>query len=270
MMNGKRKTLTVIGLVVFGVIMWQHHANDEHIRLTSLLALGVFYAGLYALLGGESKPRNWRRIMRVTSLIVAGLVVIGALIGATIYTQQREATRQWHIESEKREQTGKIEEEKREQAKQAQNLAKEKREQAEKQAEQLVIEASRHRIKPSEIDVIDLRVQYSEASLEIEEPHSFGIFDDLIPSKSTHYRLTGRIRNRSNHTLNSITLMVRLYEKEGLPDILGEETLQINVGVPPHQTRAIGSPISLDDSPQLAQYALKYAITEIRGSTKKD
>ena len=52
-MNRKRKVLTVAGLVVFAVIVV---LNEDHIRLTTLLVFGSFYAGLYALLGGEDEP----------------------------------------------------------------------------------------------------------------------------------------------------------------------------------------------------------------------
>jgi hypothetical protein len=69
-MNRKRKVLTVIGLVVFGVVMWGHIANNEQLRLTTLLSLGVFYAGFYALLGGQSKPHNWRRIIKWTGIML--------------------------------------------------------------------------------------------------------------------------------------------------------------------------------------------------------
>jgi hypothetical protein len=80
--------------------------------------------------------------------------------------------------------------------------------------------------------------------------------------------LHGRIRNRSTHTLNSITLRVQFYEKDGSPDILGDKTVRIQVNVPAHQTREISWPISFEGAPQLTEYAWKYAITEIRGGQK--
>jgi hypothetical protein len=58
---------------------------------------------------------------------------------------------------------------------------------------------------------------------------------------------------------------VQLREKES-SDILGEQTVQIRVEVPPHQTRAINETIYFDNPPQLTHYAWTYAITEIRGS----
>jgi hypothetical protein len=59
---------------------------------------------------------------------------------------------------------------------------------------------------------------------------------------------------------------VLLREKEGSQDILGQQTVQIRVEVPPHQTRAIHQTIYFDNPPQVRQYAWTYAITEIRGS----
>jgi hypothetical protein len=109
-------------------------------------------------------------------------------------------------------------------------------------------EASKHRITSSEIDLIDLRLGR--------------------PQYGTYYSLTGRIRNRAAHnrTLNSITLIVTLREKEGSPDIVGQQTVQINVEVPPRQTRAINETIRFDNSPQLTQHGWDYFISEIRGS----
>jgi len=111
-------------------------------------------------------------------------------------------------------------------------------------------EASKHRITESEIDLIDLRL----------DPPQF-------PSNFAGFYLTGRIRNRAAHnrTLNSITLTVLLREKEGSQDILGQQTVQIRVEVPPHQTRAIHQTIYFDNPPQVRQFAWTYAITEIRG-----
>ena len=246
-MNKKRKILTVAGMVVFGMIMWSHYTNDEHIRLTTLLAFGVFYAGLYALLGGESKPRNWRRIIKVTGLIVAGLVVIAGSIGAIIYIHNQELTRQWHIESEKRERAEKIE--------------KEKKEQAEKLEKEIEEEASKHRITSNEIDLLDLQF------LRLKSPRNDGsdpFVDPFNPfaGYKNGYVLQGRIRNRSSHTLASIKLIVKLRDKSG--DLRGEKTARIHVNAPPGQTRAIGHPIYFDDD--VYPYTWDYAITEIRGS----
>src|SRR5207249_3669509 len=73
-------------------------------------------------------------------------------------------------------------------------------------------EDSKHRITSSEIDLIDLQLGR--------------------PRYGMGYRLTGRIRNRAAHnrTLNSITLMVTLREKEG-SDILGRQKVPIRVEV---------------------------------------
>jgi hypothetical protein len=84
-------------------------------------------------------------------------------------------------------------------------------------------------------------------------------------ASSPTYFLHGRIRNRSAHTLNSITLRVQFYQTDGSPDILGDKTVRIQVNVPAHQTREISWPISFEGAPQLTEYAWKYAITEIRG-----
>lgn len=79
-MNRKRKVLTIIGLIVLGVIAWAHFENHDHVRLTTLLVPGLFYAGLYAILGGPDKPRNWRRIIKITSLILIALLAIGGSV----------------------------------------------------------------------------------------------------------------------------------------------------------------------------------------------
>jgi hypothetical protein len=57
-------------------------------------------------------------------------------------------------------------------------------------------------------------------------------------------------------------------EKEGSSDILGEETVQIPVYVPPHQTRAINATLNFGAAPKLTEYALTYAVIEIRGGIK--
>ena len=122
----------------------------------------------------------------------------------------------------------------------------EKRNEATRQAN-IEEEDSKHRITSSEIDLIDLRLGPLYA-------HGF-------------YQLTGRIRNRAAHerTLNSITLVATLREKEGSPDIVGVQTVQIRVQVPPYQTRAISETIQFPNLPQLTQPAWTYFISEIRG-----
>jgi hypothetical protein len=122
----------------------------------------------------------------------------------------------------------------------------EKRTQAKLQADN-EYEASKHRITQSEIDLIDLRLG-----------HRWG----------SSYNLIGRIRNRAAHnsTLNSIKLVMTLREREGSPDILGQETVQINVQVPSHQTREINQDIYFTNAPQLTQFTWGYYIAEIRGS----
>ena len=166
------------------------------------------------------------RRIKVIGVILAGLVVIVGLIAAIIDSH-----------------------EKKEATRQA-NIELEERKEATRQAN-IEEEASKHRITESEIDLIDLRL----------DPPQF-------PSNFAGFYLTGRIRNRAAHnrTLNSITLILLLREKEGSQDILGRQTVQIRVEVPPHQTRAIHQTIYFDNPPQVRQFAWTYAITEIRGS----
>lgn len=224
-MNRKRKILTVVALAVFGAIIWFNY--DEVTSLNAsrraaakaglnmqLLILAASYAGLFFLFGGKDaepvprRPRNWRRIIGV---ILAGLVA-AALIAAIFYSYEvagrNERSRREAIEEED----------------------------------------SKHRIRSSEIDLIDFKLGR--------------------PQYGSAYHLTGRIRNRAAHnrTLNSITLIVTLREKEGSPDILGEHKVQIRVEVPPHQTRAISETIYFANLPQLTQHAWGYFISEIRGS----
>ena len=80
-MNKKRKILTLVALVVFGVIIVRHYGNLPwdyqrfyyfsvlvHDVLFPLFALAVVYAGLFFIFGGKDtepvprRPRNWRRI----------------------------------------------------------------------------------------------------------------------------------------------------------------------------------------------------------------
>jgi hypothetical protein len=264
-MNRKRKVLTVAGLVAFAVIVWAHIANEDHIRLTTLLVFGAFYAGLYALMGGEDKPRNLRRIIKITSLIVIILITIAGSIGAILYALERETQRQRNIEHAQRAQAEKIEKEKREEAKRIAEEAKQREKEKREQAKKIEEEASRHRIKRSEIDLIDMDLQCLNSFEELETVYDIFLGD--FPIHKTH-RLTARIRNRSAHALNSITLQVRLHEKEGSSDILGEETVQIPVYVPPHQTRAINATLNFGAAPKLTEYALTYAVIEIRGGIK--
>jgi hypothetical protein len=240
-----------VALAVFSVIIALHymHFASGFVRLSNLewvdprrsdflpdvrmplFVLAVFYAGLFFLFGGkdaEPVPRRPRdwRRIKVIGVILAGLVVIVGLIAAIIDSHQRKEARRQW------------------------NIELERRKEATRQAN-IEEEASKHRITESEIDLIDLRL----------DPPQF-------PSNLAGFYLTGRIRNRAAHnrTLNCITLIVLLREKEGSQDILGQQTVQIRVEVPPHQTRAIHQTIYFDNPPQVRQYAWTYAITEIRGS----
>ena len=79
-MNKKRKILTLVALVVFGLIIFFHYYSFdtrtngftgyrgiEDVRMP-IFVLAVFYAGLFSLFGGKDaapvprRPRNWRRI----------------------------------------------------------------------------------------------------------------------------------------------------------------------------------------------------------------
>jgi hypothetical protein len=238
-MNKKRKILTLVALAVFSVIIFFHYYRFNYrwesedlprihgVRMP-LFVLAVFYAGLFFLFGGKDAEPMPRRPRTWRRIIGAILagLVIVGLIAAMIYSR---------------------EEEKRKEATRQANIEYEKR----KEAANIEEEASKHRITESEIDLIDLRL----------DPPQF-------PSNFEGFYLTGRIRNRAAHnrTLNSITLIVLLREKEGSQDILGQQTVQIRVEVPPHQTRAIHQTIYFDNPPQVRQYAWTYVITEIRGS----
>jgi hypothetical protein len=241
-MNRKRKILTVVALIAFGAVIFFHYCGwhwqlgfgewpvFRDIRMP-LFVLGVVYAGLFFLFGGkdaEPVPRRPRNRRRIIGAILAGLVIVG-LIAAIIYSHEVE---------------------KRKEAARQANIEVERRKEATRQAN-IEEEASKHRITESEIDLIDLRL----------DPPQF-------PSNFAGFYLTGRIRNRAAHnrTLNSITLIVLLREKEGSQDILGQQTVQIRVEVPPQQTRAIHQTIYFDNPPQVRQYAWTYVITEIRGS----
>jgi hypothetical protein len=210
-----------------------------------IFVLAVLYAGLFSLFGGKDaervprRPHNWRRII---GEILAGLVV-ASLIAAIVYAHDRkEVARQANIELENRKE-----------AKRQANIELERRKEAKRQ-ENIKEEASKHMITSSEIDFMDLR---------LERPQTNQFQDPFFVEG---YHLTGRIRNRSaNYKVKSITLTVTLREKEGSPDILGRQTVQIRVEVPSHQTRAISQSIFFPNLPQLTQYALTYDVTEIRG-----
>jgi hypothetical protein len=248
-MNKKQKILTVIALAVFAGIIAGHYSSPNgrygfyrsdygwyyldlsasgkygfipDVRLP-IFTLAVFYAGLFFILRGKDtdsvprRPRDWRRIKRVIliiSVIAAGLVVIGGFSAAVIqsyeYQRQQERERDAYIGDE----------------------------------------ASKHRIKASEIELSDLRM-------------STGSYNSFI---------NGRIKNHSRQELTSVTLRVSVYEKgttdKPWRDIVGEATLKINVTVPPHQSRAISESVYFKDLPKLERnrWTWGYFITEIRGS----
>jgi hypothetical protein len=257
-MNKKRRRLTLAALAAFGLIIFFHYCDPSRGRFGTggawhggryhagsiepliadvrmpLFALAVVYAGLFFLFGGQDaepvprRPRNWRRV-RISGVILGGLLVIVGLIGAIIDSheqeRQRESIRRSAIATE---QTNRERERKR-------------------VAQLQEWEESKHRITRSEIDLIDLRL----------EP---------VGNSNGEYVLSGRIRNRAahNHTLNSITLMVTLREKAG-SDILGQGTWSIRIEVPPHQTRGIFTLIEFPDLPLLRERVWNYDVTEIRG-----
>ena len=220
-MNRKRKVLTVAGLVAFAVIVWAHIANEDHIRLTTLLVLGAFYAGLYALMGGEDKPRNWRRIIKITALACAGLLVFGGLIVFVLHAQEQETTRKQQVaftQFQQRQQSDRIEKEQREQAA---AIEKEKAEQYQRISEEKEKEASRQRITQSEIDLIDLQLTGPKISWETNPFPESATFGD-ITLKHTGYPMTGRIRNRSIARSFPFPCTCSSTEKEGSRDVLGE------------------------------------------------
>jgi len=64
--------------------------------------------------------------------------------------------------------------------------------------------------------------------------------------------------------------MVTLRENAG-SDILGQQTVPIEVEVPPHQTRAILASMKFPNLPyNFTQHAWEYDVTEIRGSKGAD
>jgi hypothetical protein len=143
---------------------------------------------------------------------------------------------------------------------QAAAIEKAKKEQAKKAR----LEASRQRIKQSEIDLTDVRYEPLQR-WEQNETEYVGTSSYRV--HKTH-RVTARLPNRSAYPLTSITLKVRMYDREeSSSDILGEHTVQIRVYIPPHQTRAIKGKVNFDDAPKLAGYAFTYVITEIRGNS---
>jgi hypothetical protein len=229
-MNRKRKILTIVALAVFGSIIWFNYDG-----VTSLNA---------------SKRAAAKAGLNMQLLILAGSYAgLFFLLGGKDAEPVPRRPRNWRriigvilaglvVASLIAAIIYSLELERRKEATRQVNIEE---------------EDSKHRITSSEIDLIDLRLGR----------------DKYLWSS---YYLTGRIRNRAAHncTLNSITLIVTLREKEGSPDIVGQQTVQIRVEVPPHQTRAISETIYFYNSPELTQYAWGYFISEIRGSKGYD
>jgi hypothetical protein len=114
-------------------------------------------------------------------------------------------------------------------ATQAAKIAANSREQAAKvAANSRELEASKHRISSSEIQLVGLHV----------EPLSQHDWDLCT--------LEGRVRNRSlRYTLTGVNLTITLRDKlpSGESDIIGKEDANINVTVPPGQARELWEPV---------------------------
>jgi len=259
-MNKKRKILTLLALVAFGVIIalhyyhplynqWtypeQHHSGRtvttsklvwgwsngspliEDIRMP-VFVLAVFYAGLFFLFGGKDtdsvprRPRDWQRIKQVIlniSVFAGGLMVIAGIIGAAIesneYQQQQERARKAYIEDE----------------------------------------ASKHRIKSSEIGLKDLKL------------------DGVPYGPVGEYNVTGRVTNGSKYPLTALVLKITLTDNypDGNLEIIGEERVTFNVTVPPYQTRNIQQYVWFRNFPKPAgKYQFSYFVAETRGNEGHD
>ena len=245
-MNKKRKLLTVLALAVFGAIIFFHYCDPWfHQGRLEFGAGGAWHGGRYHAGSIEPLIADVRMPLFALAVVYAGLFfLLGGKDAEPVSRRPRNWRRIIGVVLAGLVIAGLIaaiiyfdEEEKRKEAMRQANIE---------------YEASKHRITQSEIDLIDLRLGRN----------TYGSI----------YYLTGRIRNRAAHsrTLNSITLIVTLREKDGSPDILGQQTVRIPVEVPSHQTRAINQTIYFNNSPQLTQYAWGYFITEIRGSKGHD
>ena len=255
-MNKKRRRLTLAALAVFGLIIFFHycdpwfhqgqlrfgeggawHGGRYHagsiepliadVRMP-LFALAVVYAGLFFLFGGKDaapaprRPRDWRRIKRVISIIsviAAGLAVIAGLSAGIIlghqYDARQERLRKANIE----------------------------------------YEASKHRIKPYEIGVQDLKL------------------DGVPYGPVGEYNVTGRVTNGSNYNLTALVLTITLtdnYPDKSL-EVIGQERVTFNVTIPPHQTRDIQHYVRFQNLPKpKAQYVFNTFIAETRGTKSDD
>ena len=248
-MNKKRKLLTVLALAVFGAIIFFHYCDPWfHQGQLEFGAGGAWHGGRYHAGSIEPLIADVRMPLFALAVVYAGLFF---LLGGKDAEPVPRRPPDWRrikiigvLLAGLVVIAGLI-------AAIIYSHEEEKRSEARRQAH-IEEEDSKHRITSSEIDLIDLRLGRNR----------YG----------SSYYLTGRIRNRAAHnrTLNSITLIVTLREKEGSPDILGQKTVQIRVEVPAHQTREIDQPIYFDNSPALTSYAWGYFITEIRGSKGHD
>jgi len=111
------------------------------------------------------------------------------------------------------------------------------------------IEASKHRISSSEIQLVDLDLRHQNQA------------------KWDSCMLIGRVRNHSlRHTLRRVSLKITLRDKlpSGESEIIGEEDAYINVTVPPGQTRELSTYVYFAHLPApRGQFSWSYVITEL-------
>ncbi len=93
----------------------------------------------------------------------------------------------------------------------------------------------------------------------------------LQPAYRNSYTLSGRIHNGSDaRTIEELTLTVRLYDcpTGSLGDacvVIGEDTANVPVKVPPGQTRALQGEVAYYDLPEVeGQRVWDYEVTRIR------
>jgi hypothetical protein len=239
-MNKKRKILTMMALVAFGVITALHYTPIYMVRQLyawtdfgvyayqrpfiadvhmPLFVLGVFYVGLFFIFAGEDadplprRPRNWRRIIGVIFVL---LVAAGTGAGM-IYSYEQERQRE--------------------------NIRRSKQEGA---AQQQEWEDSKHRITLPELKC-DFRANTSSS-------------------------LIGSIQNGSaTYNLTSMHLLVTLYEvqPDGGLKTVGDEKVYLyfdGKGVRPGQThQVVDKPIHFP-SISSSRIRSRCVVTDIRAS----
>jgi curved DNA-binding protein CbpA len=111
------------------------------------------------------------------------------------------------------------------------------------------LEASKHRITPSEIELVDLALK-----------ENYGGWS---------YQLTGRIRNHSvRYTVQTVLLKLTMREIQSpaASEIVGEDNVFLIVSVPPGQTRNVSGYVRFRDLPKPSgRLEWSYTITQITG-----